>query len=85
MGAERPEPRQVAGSIPFPSDLHALSQGELQRGPVLQHAVRPFGVVFSYLQPSQSPGVVNMVEYLLIQELIPQGAVEPLVPSVLPG
>ena len=85
LGAEPPEPRQIAGSIPFPPDLHALSQGELQRWPVLQPAVRPFGVVSPHIQPGQSPGVVHMVEYLLIQELMPQGAVEPLVPPVLPG
>ena len=32
------------------------------------------------MQPDQVPGVVDRVKYLLVLELIPQGANEPLVP-----
>jgi len=85
LGAEPPESSQAAAPVPFPPDPHALSHGKLQRWPILQPAVRSLSVVFPDIQPGQCPGVVHMMEHLLVQELIPQRAVDPLVPPVLPG
>src|SRR5262245_15783976 len=58
---------------------------ELLRRPVAQRAVRPDLVVEAAVPGCLLPGVLDRLELLELQKLVPEAAVERLAVAVLPG